>query len=766
MLRFLLSHAQSERSPRPGGGARRGCGRTILTILSLFVISLCALPARAQEPVLRLATGPTGSGYEAIGGALRGAAEASPARVHITLLPASDARTRLELLTRGEADLILIQNDVAGAEAGRLTAARKQLPWRTVLVLAQEPVQIVAGPLLRGDGFDQLSSRPLAIGSPDSDNAFTASELLRTLRLPRGDTVAPDGDDQAEALRRHHAQAAIFVVSAPNPQVASLLADPDYRLLSLNTNEMNALHDASPYYTSTTIFENTYPNQAHSVSTVSVLTVLVCRADLPDDLVRQLATALLESAVSAESPLRLQQGFNLADTLQLNDRAALPLHPGSAAALGSLPLALRVRAYLHWVQWGLLVGLAGLLLVVASLRRPRLSVIRRFGKHLPTQLARLLRYLLFHRLIWQIVRTAALFMLVWLIGSAVMYLCEREVNINFSGLRVSSLSILVYLFSGLEDRAPVTTGGWIGSVVMLVCNVLIAAYITGQFASEIMRHTFGVIQMTKNSAKGSMLIVGWNPRAERVVREIFAAFEVALPEHSVTVLNSERVDTVRFAEFETRGVTFVSGDAFDKKLLARIGAHQARSVIVMAKDDCEDPDALTTLTVLALRSVCRDEGDGARPRICAEVLNHRKMSLILDAGADEVVCHEDFGLGVLAQSAFATKLTHVYQELLSYSVTSCEIYILSSTRADTDGSIPVDVWQGLFEGKTFVEASEVFNLNRDGENPPILIGIQRGERVLLNPRGPLQLQIGDSLIVIAYVLPRMENLRRIIPRQI
>lgn len=441
--------------------------------------------------------------------------------------------------------------------------------------------------------------------------------------------------------------------------------------------------------------------------------------------------------------------------------------PWAWMMLATLPNALRARAYVHWLQWAAFVGLAVLLLATASLRRPRLALMRAAARYVPTRVARLLRYLLFQRLLWQIIRTIALFLLIWLVGSAVMYLFEHEVNASFSNLRVSSLSILVYLFSGLEDRAPLTNGGWIGSVVLLISGLLIAAYITGQFASEIMRQTFGVIQMTKNSAKGSMLIIGWNPRAERVVREMFGAFEVNLPEHNVTVLSPERVDTSRFPEFETRGVTFVSGDTFDKKLLSRIGAHKAHSIIIMADTSSEDPDAITTLTALALRSLCRDEEVAGedRPRICAEVVNHRKMSLICDAGADEVICHEDFGLGVLAQSAFSAKLTNVYQELLSYSVTSCEIYMLTSPRNGHASDIPEDIWAGLFAGKSFVEASEVFNQNRDGENPPILIGVERGNRVLLNPRTQFKLQAGDNLIVIAYVRPRLENLRHALPAQ-
>ncbi len=40
-----------------------------------------------------------------------------------------------------------------------------------------------------------------------------------------------------------------------------------------------------------------------------------------------------------------------------------------------------------------------------------------------------------------------------------MHLAEREVNIHFASLQASTLSILVYIFSGLEDRIPFTTAG-------------------------------------------------------------------------------------------------------------------------------------------------------------------------------------------------------------------------------------------------------------------------------------------------------------------
>jgi TRAP transporter TAXI family solute receptor len=736
--------------------------------LALGIILLFSGGMQAQSSgALRLATGPTDSTYSVTGAELKRAVESSDANQRVELISTTGSFSNLQLLERRDAEFALVQSDIAGENSRSLAPGQSQ-PWRLVMVIAQEPVQVVLGSGVREGGLEALSARPLVLGPLNTEGPFTASTILKALGIEYGDVPAQSSTDAAEKLRRGTAQAAFFVSSVPDPEVASLLADPSRRLLSFNTQQMGTLHATSPYYITVTIPERTYPNQIREVSTLAVLTVLLCRADLPNETVKAVTDSLLAAAANSSSERRQELSLSPAEMLQFTDQVGLPLHPGSAQSIKSVPFSFRARAYTHWLQWAFFLFLACLALAVAHLRRPRLLVMRFASPHLPKTVSWILRKLLFHRLLWQVVRTLALFASLWLAGSAVMYLFEREVNINFSNLRVSSLSILVYLFSGLEDRAPVTNGGWIGSVVMLISGLLIAAYITGQFASEITRNTLGVMQMTKNSAKNSILIVGWNARAERVVREIFSAFDVNLPEHNVIVLSDEKVDTQRYSDFESRGVTFISGDAFDKKLLLRIGAHRAHSVIMMANNKSGDPDATTTLAVLALHSLCEDEriSEADRPRICAEVMNHRKIELIRDAGADEIVCHEDFGLGVLAQSAFAAKLTEVYQELLSYGTTSCEIYMMSSPsqHEEQDGQIPVDIWQSLFEGKTFPEASEVFNQNRNTENPPILIGLQRGNDVLLNPKTQIQLHDGDSLILIAYVRPSFEHLRPLIAR--
>jgi len=253
------------------------------------------------------------------------------------------------------------------------------------------------------------------------------------------------------------------------------------------------------------------------------------------------------------------------------------------------------------------------------------------------------------------------------------------------------------------------------------------------------------------------LIVGWNSRAEKVVRELLVAQEHGLLGHGITVLTDQLFDVKQCpAEFQRHCVTFVVGDAFDHERLKEIGAHEARCVIVMSDDSAEDPDGKTALTVLAMHTLYKEVGlkdEDPHPRICVEVKNHRKQDIIRDAGADEIVCHEDYGLGVLAQCAISLKMSEVYQDLLSYGDEGNEFYVLISPHAkhtSDEPEIPEDIWDGLFNGSTFAQAADVFTHHRSTVHSIILVGIRgEDEHVHLNPEKDFKLRPGDDLIVMA-----------------
>lgn len=428
-----------------------------------------------------------------------------------------------------------------------------------------------------------------------------------------------------------------------------------------------------------------------------------------------------------------------------------------------LIFAADVDDYTAWLWWAFYLSLSLLGTVVARSRRRRARIMRWLAPRLPTAGAHLAEYLLFHRLLWVFVGVLSLIGVVLLTGSLVMYLVERDANPHFRSLEEASHSTLIYLFSGVEDRTPQTEWGWRVVGLMILAGVGLTAYATGHIIHEIIGRRER--DMERDAARECYLIIGWNPRARKIVEELFLAFRAGVEKHLITVLSEHKVDTAKVLDLDARGVTFVAGEPNDKKVLAKLGAHEARSVIVMANTEHPDPDARAALIVLALRGLFQEKGvTGERkPRVCVEVVNHRRTALIRDAGADETICHEDYGLGVLTQASLTESIAAVYDDLLTFRESTNEVFLLRGPGEGPGTHVPADVWERLFQGKNFEEAAEVFTRGHARcTNPAILIGVRRGGKLLLNPDTPVTLDRHDDLVVISRNVPSPEHMRQLV----
>lgn len=418
--------------------------------------------------------------------------------------------------------------------------------------------------------------------------------------------------------------------------------------------------------------------------------------------------------------------------------------------------------YTPWLWWSAYLVLSLVGWTVSGRRRLRVALMRWLAPRVPVAAGRVAERLLFHRVLWLFVGVLSLIGVVLLTGSLVMYLVERDANPHFGSLDEASHSTLIYLFSGVEDRTPKTEWGWRVVALMILAGVGLTAYATGHMVHEIIGRRER--NMERDAARECYLVIGWNARARQIVEELFMAFEAGVEKHMITVLSEHKVNTAHVPELDARGVTFVAGDPHDKKVLDKLGAHEARSVIVMANTEHADPDARAALIALALRGLFQDKGLSPedRPRVCVEVVNHRRISLIRDAGADETVCHEDYGLGVLTQASLAESIAEVYHELLTFRESTNEMFLLRGPGAGAGAHIPADVWDRLFQGKTFTEAEGAFSRSRERcSNPAILVGLRRRGKMMLNPATPVTLEHGDDLIVMARQVPSAEHLRQL-----
>ena len=135
-----------------------------------------------------------------------------------------------------------------------------------------------------------------------------------------------------------------------------------------------------------------------------------------------------------------------------------------------------------------------------------------------------------------------------------------------------------------------------------------------------------------------------------------------------------------------------------------------------------------------------------QPNIAAECRNPNNRQHLKKAGADEVISPNELGLRLLARTALFHGMTRVYQELLTVGRDANEMYLLPAP-------------EGLV-GKDFVELTGMFARHRGDRRSCLLIGIQRGDEMHLNPiggeAGPLRAD--DQLIAqLEFLLERLQT---------
>lgn len=347
------------------------------------------------------------------------------------------------------------------------------------------------------------------------------------------------------------------------------------------------------------------------------------------------------------------------------------------------------------------------------------------------------------------VKLGLIFVVLFVIGTLGMYFFERRVNENFMDIYQSFWSSMVYLLSGFEDRAPVTTHGRIMSIFIFIASICIIGSVAGKFASIFIER--GEVKMPKE-VKEHIAICNWNEGGDRIVKELHNP--EAKPETEIIIVTDKEINEVELRKNKAyEKVFFIKSDPTLHDVLKTSRVHLAKSVLILADKKSPDTDANSALIALAVIKLCNT---GPRPHIVAEAINHRKIEHLKDAGVDEVICATDYGLGILAQCALYTKLSTVYDNLLTYSEDTNEIYIVAG-----------DKLPNAIIGKTFKETAEMLNKNRDPVNPAILIGVRRGDRIILNPKEKWtgqkgkkfeRFEEGDNLIVIAFNIPNLSDI--------
>jgi TRAP transporter TAXI family solute receptor len=230
--------------------------------------------------------------------------------------------TSLHDLRRGTIDFSMPTSDVAYlAYSGQLEEMPEGFDQlRGMAVLTLNAVHLVAGGHTSVRTIRDLRGLKVSLGPPGSAIAPIAEQLLRAngISLNDVDSSRLPNPEFVERLRRRQIDAAFSTFAPPNAGVTTA-AQSGAHLVDIAGPAIEELRTRYPYLKRTIIPRRTYPNQDEPVHTIGVDQLLVCRADLDEQVVYQLLDAYFATRPSTRPP-----------DLERAPATPIPLHPGAA----------------------------------------------------------------------------------------------------------------------------------------------------------------------------------------------------------------------------------------------------------------------------------------------------------------------------------------------------------------------------------------------------------------------------------------------------
>lgn len=748
---------------------RHRAARVPVLIVSIaFVSIVLGGGARARAEAVSLAAGPAGGTYERVA---RGMAELLASDgVDLQVEASQGSVENLHRLAAGEVRFAFAQQDTVsemlleGTPGSSSIRVVGRMFFDYLHIFLRSPVHVERPDELRRlriwPGDERSGTRTTAVHFLESVGVPLTSldqppMTVETLLADRPPGQAPgDGElgvqDLPELFHSGRLDVAMLVTTPGSDAVCRAIKSRRFRLYPLDYRTLRLLTsegDSALFRRQIaigTIPAGTYPHQEDAVPTVAVPVLLLAREGEDSALARALFDAAGEewrrlTRVAGPEGCRIPPDHPPAASLRDSNLVMLPGFDDG------YPWRLRL---LPWLTAALFVALP----LLAMFWLWRSGVYREIWRVLSEE-----------RFALEIL--AALVVGVLLV-TFLTYLFEHRTNENFSTPWESFWSITVYLFSGLEDRTPYTPAGRMVAALGLLLGPLLFAFLTGWLARFFIRWER---RMPQNLTDHT-LIVNWNERAVRIVRELHHPL---LNDRRVIVILSDD-DTLDVRRLKNSGLGtdavfedlyLTVGDPGTRQALLNANAQDARTIIILAKDEPSaaggrdgergaSADERSVRTLMMLRRIAREKsaecGKAIKLHVIVELADASNEPVIEEIaqefpGLVEHVSGLQVRTCLLAQAALSKGVTQFYRDLLRVTGDTNEIYVLD---------LPPEA-----VGRDFRELAAELTA-RGGDNPIIPVGVQREVDGRLetvgNPRRGEDagtLAAGDRLVVMAHEPP-------------
>ncbi|MCK4340774.1 MAG: TAXI family TRAP transporter solute-binding subunit [Phycisphaerae bacterium] len=339
-----IRNPQSEiRNPKSAIGNPQSSIVNRQSALALVIAAVALLNLSCsdkQRTYISIGTGGTGGVYYSYGGGLANLWSQHVPGVRAVAEVTGGSVENVKLAHKGDTVIGEIMSDVAyQAYHGQGQFENTPQDILGLAVMYPNVYQVVT---LKGSGVDsleRLKGHTVSIGSPGSGTAFMSELVLEALGTSQDSLNVRRLSfvENANALRDHSIDVGVWCVAPPTSSIMDLATTHGIRVIPFTLDEQKKVTERYTFYSAYDLPADVYRGVDSPVPTLSVWNVIICQADLPEDLVYKLTKVLFEH----NDDMRTIHPFARFTTPENTvERAPIPLHPGTIKYLKEIGLTI------------------------------------------------------------------------------------------------------------------------------------------------------------------------------------------------------------------------------------------------------------------------------------------------------------------------------------------------------------------------------------------------------------------------------------------
>ena len=307
--------------------------KNILKASALILISLCFIGtisgiALAKKQFVTIATGNSGGTFFALGGAM---AEifSSTGGVIANAQSTKGSVVNVALVNEGKADIAFCNSSIAYYGVNGIEMFEQKLPNVTALAeLYPMHFQFVVSKNSNINSLYDMEGHHIAVGPKGSGTEANVRMFIEGWGMDYSKFKPSfiSFSNAVDQLKNRALDGAFIGAGIPTAAVMDLLTTGNFKLVSFEQEEVEAISKRYPFFSYGKIPSNTYSNQAESVGAVMVGTSLIVNKNLSSELIYNLMASLYDNLEILGNTHSSGKNIKLENATQ---GMSIPIHSGS-----------------------------------------------------------------------------------------------------------------------------------------------------------------------------------------------------------------------------------------------------------------------------------------------------------------------------------------------------------------------------------------------------------------------------------------------------